>query len=328
MTLPENAPRLTIGMPVYNASAHIRDALDSLLSQTFTDFEIVISDNASTDDTPSICIEYANRDPRIRYVRQPINRGSTWNFNQVLHLARGAYFKWAAYDDVCESSYLERCVRILDEQPEVLWCHTRSRHIGINGELLNPNEAQPISYVERDRQRDARLQVTRASVQPTDRFKAVILGQDGCLDSYGVIRSDILRKTQLFLPIFGSEKVLMAELALWGRYHEIPEVLFFARIHPAAAGSQRTSKLQRQFINPLAKGLCDFSRLRMLRGYITAVRHSEIPWPDKIRCFGSIGRYLFQVHKWKAVIVKTLTGAGLAGEYPTAVPAQQSAKAC
>ncbi|WNC86000.1 glycosyltransferase family 2 protein [Thermosynechococcus sp. QKsg1] len=89
---------LSIGMPVYNGAKFIREALDSLLAQTFTDFELIISDNASTDETEAICREYAAKDKRIRYVRQAQNLGAAANFKYVLDEARGEYFMWAAAD--------------------------------------------------------------------------------------------------------------------------------------------------------------------------------------------------------------------------------------
>lgn len=98
---------ITIGMPVYNGSQYIREALDSLLTQTFTDFELIISDNASTDTTQSICEEYARRDPRIRYLRQTENKGALANFQFVLEQAQGEFFMWAAADDLWDKRWIE-----------------------------------------------------------------------------------------------------------------------------------------------------------------------------------------------------------------------------
>jgi glycosyltransferase involved in cell wall biosynthesis len=109
MTRPEKPtppPKVSIGMPVYNGEKYIREALDSLLAQTFTDFDLIISDNASTDDTEAICREYAARDPRIRYVRQSENRGIMANFQFVLDEARGEHFMWAAADDRWDPDWL------------------------------------------------------------------------------------------------------------------------------------------------------------------------------------------------------------------------------
>lgn len=104
----QHTPMVSIGMPVYNGENYIREALDSLLAQTFTDFELIISDNASDDKTEVICNEYAARDNRIRYIRQPQNIGATANFRFVLDQAQGKYFMWAAHDDVRDTDFIEK----------------------------------------------------------------------------------------------------------------------------------------------------------------------------------------------------------------------------
>jgi len=110
-------PLVSIGMPVYNGAKFIREALDSLLAQTFTDFELIISDNASTDETEAICREYAAKDARIRYIRQPENRGALANFQFVLDEAVGEYFMWAAADDRRHPSALERMIEVFEQNP-------------------------------------------------------------------------------------------------------------------------------------------------------------------------------------------------------------------
>lgn len=99
-------PAISIGMPVYNGEKYIREALDSLLGQSVTDFELLISDNASTDGTEAICQQYAAKDSRIRYVRQPVNLGALANFTFVLDEARGGYFMWAAADDKWDLNWI------------------------------------------------------------------------------------------------------------------------------------------------------------------------------------------------------------------------------
>lgn len=108
--------RVSIGMPIYNGELFVREALDSLLAQTYTDFELIISNNASTDATESICMEYAARDLRIRYIRQPINVGALANFKLVLNEARGDYFMWAAHDDRWSENWLSELFLAHQEQ--------------------------------------------------------------------------------------------------------------------------------------------------------------------------------------------------------------------
>ena len=113
----DHIPRVSIGMPVYNGANFIREAIDSLLLQTFTDFELIISDNASIDETEAICREYAKKDLRIRYIRQPENRGIIFNFKLVLEEAKGEYFMWAAHDDIVSSKdYLAILLNVIKDR--------------------------------------------------------------------------------------------------------------------------------------------------------------------------------------------------------------------
>jgi glycosyltransferase involved in cell wall biosynthesis len=113
----KNLPKVSIGMPVYNGQLYIRKALDSLLAQTFTDFELIISDNASTDGTLEICIEYAKKDCRIRLYRQKKNTGALFNFNFVLDRAISEYFMWAAADDTRSPDFIELNLKFLINNP-------------------------------------------------------------------------------------------------------------------------------------------------------------------------------------------------------------------
>ncbi len=138
-------PAVSIGMPVYNGAGFIRDALDSLLAQTFTDFELIISDNASTDDTQAICAAYAARDPRIRYIRQPRNQGGVPNFLYVLQQARGDYFMWAAHDDIWAPDWLD--VLIAGLGPEDFAVRGALRFIWTGGTII---ERRPADYRKGD----------------------------------------------------------------------------------------------------------------------------------------------------------------------------------
>src|SRR5438132_4412320 len=109
-----NKPKISIGLFVYNGEKFLRKRLDSLLCQTFTNFELIISDNASTDSTSAIYEEYAKKDKRIRYVRQEKNMGAMWNFIFVLQEAKCDYFAWAAVDDLMSPDFLEKNINILE----------------------------------------------------------------------------------------------------------------------------------------------------------------------------------------------------------------------
>jgi glycosyltransferase involved in cell wall biosynthesis len=135
-----NSPKVSIGMPVYNGEKFIRQALDSLLDQTFTDFELVISDNASTDETRQICLEYAAIDRRIRYCPNEVELEANANFNRVLELANGRYFMWAAHDDGWESSFVACLVQALDENPQAALAFCRFINIDEDSRLIRTFE--------------------------------------------------------------------------------------------------------------------------------------------------------------------------------------------
>lgn len=294
----ESSPRVGIGVPVYNGAAYLRAALDSLLGQTFSDFEIVISDNGSTDDTEQIAREFARLDSRVRYVRIPENRGSIWNFNHVATLTRGEYFKWAACDDICDATFLARCVEVLDRDPTVVCCHSRMRKIDESGRVLNLRDPT-LSSVEGD------------SPHPNRRFLDVLKTDGYSVRSFGVIRTEAMRRCRPLLAVYGSEKVLMAELALIGRFHDIEDVLFYERHHSV----DRPSTLQEQleFIEPGKRALPLTPRLALLAGHLQAIRRSEQPLRVRALCYAAIGSYLLQLKKLGPVAKSVLQGTGTGG---------------
>ena len=302
-------PTISIGMPIYNAERYLVEALDSLLSQTFTDFEIIFSDNASTDQTESICRDYSRRDARISYVRQPENLGATGNFNHVFGLARGRYFKWASYDDICKPDFLARCVEVLNTQPEVTWVHCASGKINEHGEVLDANdpEAEGLAHTS-----DAGLpRLFHDSTSPHLRFQGVLLGTNWCVDSYGLIRSDALRATAMLPACYGAEKVLMGALSLSGCYYEIPETLFHQRVHPAASSRIDNAVEQLTFMDTKSSSRFASTRMRLLSGHFHSIFSAELTLWQRIRCLVVVGKYLFQTNKWNAVLRNTVTGTGV-----------------
>jgi glycosyltransferase involved in cell wall biosynthesis len=130
-------PFVSIGMPVYNGERFIRQAIDSLLVQDYENFELIISDNASTDTTGNICQRYADGDARIRYLRNEINLGVSPNHKRVLEMARGEYFKWAAHDDECLPTFLSRCMSVFEKAPQsVVLVYPQSLLIDAEGRVI------------------------------------------------------------------------------------------------------------------------------------------------------------------------------------------------
>src|SRR5262245_40295511 len=125
-------PLVSIGLAVYNGEEYLSDAISSILAQSFTDFELIISDNASTDRTEEICKTYADMDSRIRYSRNETNIGGVNNENLTFRLSKGKYFRLAAHDDVCDPKLIEKCVEVLERDQDVILCQTAIVNIDEN----------------------------------------------------------------------------------------------------------------------------------------------------------------------------------------------------
>lgn len=228
--------KLSIGLPVYNGEKLLPQALDHLLAQTFRDFEIIISDNASTDRTAEICRAYADRDTRIRYVRSQINLGAIANFNRTFELSTAPLFKWAAHDDLHDSTYLEECIRILDTDPTVILAHSATAFIGDDGEVF-AFDANTETYI--DPKTGARQRPDSALIGDSpvaaERFRDVLFNARWGSHMFAVIRREALAKTQLLLNFVSSDRAMLAELALLGRFRAVPERLYLRRVHAGSS---------------------------------------------------------------------------------------------
>jgi len=267
------APRVSIGLPVYNGDAFLAAAIDTLLAQTFTDFELIISDNASTDGTEAICRERAARDPRVRYIRHDVNMGAMRNFNHVVELARGEYFKWAAHDDMHEPAYVERCVEALDRHADVVLACTKLIDIDDDGNRKHVDVP------------DLRWDSSRPNV----RFRALANPHHRCESVFGVIRTDVLRNTMLLSDYAGCDRVLLAQIALAGKFYEVPEVLFLHREHKKRSTKQfKNEQTRTEWFNPSRAGKPTYPHVMMLRGYARVVRDARVSLGDKLACWAML----------------------------------------
>jgi glycosyltransferase involved in cell wall biosynthesis len=224
-------PRVSIGLPVFNGENYISYAINSILAQTYRNFELIIFDNASTDATEAICRHYSENDIRIHYFRNPRNMGAAANFNMAFSLSAGEFFKWAAHDDLLAPECIEKCVAALDRQPDAVLAQPLVGIIDAEGAVI------AIDHSDRD--------VRRAgSLDPSDRFAAYATEGRRCLEVFALIRRDALTRTSLIAPYPWSDIPLLAELALLGRFVLVPEVLFYNRDH--AARFNHTALLRRE----------------------------------------------------------------------------------
>jgi glycosyltransferase involved in cell wall biosynthesis len=256
-------------MPVYNGEQYVASALESLLAQDFEDFELIISDNGSTDRTQEICRAFASRDPRIRYVREEENQGAAWNFNRVFELARGEYFRWACHDDACEPTHLSRCVELLDESPpSVALVYTRT--------ILINEEDTPVWTSDEN--------LNTRGMPPHRRLRHIAENLRYSNVLYGLARREVLERTSLLGPYESSDYVLLVQLGLLGEFAEIPAYLFRRRVHPGM--SRQANKSADSVAAWFSAGRVRPSRLahvRLMREYARAVSIAPMGTVERLR---------------------------------------------
>lgn len=210
-------PPVSIGLPVFNGERYLPEALSSLLAQDFTDFELVIGDNASTDSTEEICRSAAAADPRIRYLRSEANQGAAWNYNRVYNVSTGGYFRWACHDDLVAPTHLRRCVDVLDATgSEVAVAFTQATLIDEHG---HPAGDWDENFDASD---------PRAHVRVAQIVRHLVLSNV----LFGLVRREVIQRTRLHGAYPSADWTLILEWAMQGSFVQVPERLFFRRMHP------------------------------------------------------------------------------------------------
>lgn len=209
-------PYVSLALFVYNGEKFIAEAIRSILDQDFRDFELIITDNTSTDGTEAICRQFAASDSRINYVHNERNLGAGPNQNKGFGLSSGKYFKWCACDDRLGPGYLSRCVAVLDANPDAVLAFGRTETIDQDGHAL-PLIGSMLSSLE--------------GLGPARRFQQVIAEQFDNYEIFGLFRRDALAKSLLHRPYYGSDHTLLCEMALLGRFFLVPDVVFYNRDH-------------------------------------------------------------------------------------------------
>ena len=269
--------KIQLGLPVYNGEEHLELALKSILGQTYSDFELLICDNASTDCTQMICQDYARLDPRIRYFRNPENLGLVRNFNRVFSLSNSDYFGFVSHDDDRDPTFLEKCAAVLDSDPTIVLAMSLVTLIDDHGgtvaqydrKLLFPNEMSP---------------------EPHKRFRDLIMIPHLCIDDYGLIRTDALRKIN---PLYGShegnDRNMLAELSLYGKFYHVPERLFFWR-------DQRKRELTFEQwaarLDTSHAGDIPMPRWQMLAGYLRTLERVPLDPQERKRCYRALAEWV------------------------------------
>ena len=265
-----SSPLVTIGLPVYDSKRYVEQSLNSLLAQTYTDFVLVISDNASKDGTADICKRYAAADSRVKYYRNDVNIGNPRNFNRVADLTTTKYLKWSTADDFWEPTFLERAMEIMERDPSIALCYPRAYLVDATGG--NKDEYHDFLHLMQD--------------DPIERYVALLDRIKLAHQHLGVIRMSCLRQTHMLGTHVGSDVNLLAELTLYGKFYELPERLFNRRFHEDSGSWKRNDvahDMRRYHASNASRAT--FKAWRTHARYMAGVRTSRLALSAKMRLY-------------------------------------------
>lgn len=270
------APPVSLGLPVFNGEEFLAPVLESVLAQTYGDFELVISDNASTDGTPDIVRHYAERDPRIRYFRQSTNIGIGNNWSFVAKHARGKFLKWVSANDEYPPNAVQDCVEVLEQDESVVLCYGRTQFIDMTGRRLDLYAGD--------------FELT--SDDPLERY-GVIRGRlhlSTPIQS-GIVRLDAVRRCGYMRNYRDSDRVLIFGLALAGKFVLLPQTLFYRRWEKSVASPLRTPLEVQRLYDPNARRPSRWGNLPRQIGQIEIALRAPFGWHAKARALAAALRY-------------------------------------
>jgi len=218
--------KISIGIPVYNGELFIQKRLDSVLAQTYENFELIISDNASTDGTRTVCEEYIKKDNRIRYIRQEKNKGAFWNFNYVLQEAKFEYFVWAAVDDVWFPKFLEENIKVLQSNSNYVGSMSKIKQYGVEDTKINSSKIN-LSF-------QSFLRNIRYTLKPVDIYPIFgnyeekirkFLKKSRLQVLYGVYRTKALKESMVNEEFLGNDHAIMLNILKFGDVNVVNQVL-------------------------------------------------------------------------------------------------------
>jgi glycosyltransferase involved in cell wall biosynthesis len=298
--------KVAIGIPVYNGSNYLAAAIDSILAQSYGDFDLLISDNASTDGTEEICRAYAQKDRRIRYIRQPKNVGAAANHNLLVQMTDSPYFKWAAHDDLLAPGFLAACVDVLDRDPTVVLASPASMLIDELGKPLTYSAEQGgmidrsgVCWPVMPEKNDGLM-----ASDPTQRFEAVMRNMVMCVEIFGLMRRSALLRTGLQGPFSGADKVVLAQMSLLGRFWLGPETLFLRRCHAQQFSAALNGPYRAMWFSGRRDSIFT-QQIKLLLAYCRALYTAELTVRQRYSCLHAIAsRAISRGHHWQR-----LTGA-------------------
>jgi glycosyltransferase involved in cell wall biosynthesis len=299
------SPKISIGIPVYNGEKYLELAINSLLNQSFQNFEIIISDNASTDKTEEICRSFQSQDRRIVYHRNPVNIGAANNYKKVFQLAKGQFFKWMAHDDRCSPNYLEECVRVLEDDPDIVMSFPKFVLIDENDNSFPLIEKNTYATPE-GRIITTNLERNFMSVHPSERYWEVLYQTTECYEFFGLARRDIIEQTSQHDAFYGSDKVLLCELAMMGKLKEVSSATGYFRIHGEQSQSIKNSKERAEWISPDLNYGAFMSRVKCVQGYYRSIFTYPISSTERVKCLWTLIAWSINLSNWQSMLNEVL----------------------
>lgn len=321
--MSSSKPLVSIGLPVFNGERFLARAIQCVLAQSYQNWELVISDNASQDATGDICRHYAAQDARVRYDRGPENVGAVRNFNRVFALSRGTYFAWMAHDDLVAPQFVGQALARLVAEPDAVLAMPR---VGVidedenllvgdrdggagmsSGEILT-DEVFPDRWGWLSSDRAAR------------RYHGILVRSRRCYELFGLVRRDVLARTPLLRPFPNSEKVLLTELSLLGRFVFVPDVLFFSRWYPQRFTNSASAEIQNAHWRPRSRWRFVWPHQpRCAIAYALAPWRYPVPWLQRLACAAHFAGFLLQISRWPRILADAWRGAGMTVGIPARI---------
>lgn len=295
--MSDNLPTVSIGLAVFNGEKYLAKAIDSILAQTYKDFELIICDNASSDRTGELCRQYASQDPRIRYYRNAQNIGGVNNENRVFELSQGKYFRLTAHDDILAPELIAKSVLVLEQNPQVILCYSdivvidsEGKHLKtINSNVGNKN-------------------------QPYQRFRKLASKEHRCEATYALTRTEVLKAIGPQLNYSDSDRTFLAELSLFGKFYKIDEPLFYKRYHQERSIEVYQDRYKRMawFYPHIDENQlpysCYFMYWRQVFHFLRIISRAPISLKNKLFCYAHIITWLKDRRKKLVIEIFLLIG--------------------
>ncbi|WP_371504479.1 glycosyltransferase family 2 protein [Nitrosopumilus adriaticus] len=232
MSKKNENPLVTVGIPVFNGEKFLERRIESILSQNYKEFKILISDNASNDSTQEICKKFVNQDNRISYHRQEKNLGYVTNFNYLINNANGKYFVIAGVDDLWEPDFLEKNVSVLENNENIVGSIGDVDYIG---NFQKPKSSKFITNLKKNmRKQDIDIQekhVIKASGKFDDKVDRYLRFNQGSF-VYGLYRTSEIKKNIITSPVAAWDLVFILNILKFGDLHVVDKIL----LHKYAGG--------------------------------------------------------------------------------------------